>query len=88
MKKLMTLCLMLVTLTVSAQEFSAPVKAKTEFKDSTTTFTYRDNKNVVHKVFVSARGSYYYWKKNKKGELRKYSIPKEVQIKMGRKYDK
>ena len=89
MKKIMILIgFMAINIACNAQLFEAPKKAKTEWKDSTTTFTYKTNKNEVCKVFISKRGSYYYYSKNKKGELRKYYVPKDIQIKMGRKYDK
>ncbi|MEE3344785.1 MAG: hypothetical protein VZS44_11875 [Bacilli bacterium] len=89
MKKFMILiAFMAINIACNAQMFEAPKKAKTEWKDSITTFTYKTNKGEVCKVFVSRRGSYYYYTKNKKGELRKYYIPKDIQIKMGRKYDK
>lgn len=89
MKKIIILIgFMAINIACNAQLFEAPKKAKTEWKDSTTTFTYKTNKNEVCKVFISKRGSYYYYSKNKKGELRKYYVPKDIQIKMGRKYDK
>lgn len=89
MKKLISIIAFIATsLVANAQMFEAPKKAQTVFTDTTTTFTYKTNKGEVCKVFVSRRGSYYYYSKNKKGELRKYYVPKEIQIKMGRKYDK
>ena len=89
MKKLISIIAFIATSVVAnAQMFEAPKKAQTVFTDTTTTFTYKTNKSEVCKVFVSRRGSYYYYSKNKKGELRKYYVPKEIQIKMGRKYDK
>jgi hypothetical protein len=89
MKKIMTLIAFIaISIACNAQLFEAPKKAKTEWKDSTTTFTYKTNKGEIAKVFISRRGSYYYYSKNKKGELHKYYVPKEIQIKMGRKYDK
>ena len=89
MKKIMTLiAFVAISIACNAQMFEAPKKAKTEWKDSTTTFTYKTNKGEVVKVFKSSRGSYYYYAKNKKGELRKYYVPKDIQIKMGRKYEK
>ena len=89
MKKLISIIAFIATSVVAnAQMFEAPKKAQTVFTDTTTTFTYKTNKGEVCKVFVSRRGSYYYYSKNKKGELRKYYVPKEIQIKMGRKYDK
>lgn len=90
MKKIMTiLAFIAISIACNAQMFEAPKKAKTEWKDSTTSFTYKTNKGEVCKVFVSRRGSYYYYSaKNKTNTLRKYYVPKEIQIKMGRKYDK
>lgn len=90
MKKIMTLIAFIaISIACNAQLFEAPKKAKTEWKDSTTTFTYKTNKGEVCKVFVSRRGSYYYYSaKNKTNTLRKYYVPKDIQIKMGRKYDK
>ena len=88
MKKIILLAMIAISMACHAQMFEAPKKAKTEWKDSTTTFTYKNNKGEICKVFKSSRGSFYYYAKNKKGELRKYYVPKEIQIKMGRKYDK
>ena len=71
-------------LKVGAQQFSAPTKTKA---DSTTTYTYKIDTDI-YKVYKSSKGAYYIWKKSKKtGKLYKYYIPKEIQIKMGRKYD-
>lgn len=71
-------------LKVGAQQFSAPTKTKI---DSTTTYTYKIDTDI-YKVYKSSKGAYYIWKKSKKtGKLYKYYIPKEIQIKMGRKYD-
>ena len=88
MKKIILFAMMAISMACHAQMFEAPKKAQTEWKDSTTTFTYKTNKGEVCKVFVSRRGSYYYYAKNKKGELKKYYVPKDIQIKMGRKYEK
>lgn len=88
MKKIILLAMMAISMACHAQMFEAPKKAQTVFTDTTTTFTYKTNKGEICKVFVSKRGSYYYYTKNKKGELRKYYVPKDIQIKMGRKYDK
>lgn len=90
MRKIMTIItFMAISIACNAQLFEAPKKAKTEWKDSTTSFTYKTNKGEVCKVFVSRRGSYYYYSaKNKTNTLRKYYVPKDIQIKMGRKYDK
>ncbi len=71
-------------LKVGAQEFSAPTKTKI---DSTTTYTYKID-TTIYKVYKSSKGAYYIWKKSKKtNKPYKYYIPKEIQIKMGRKYD-
>ena len=71
-------------LKVGAQQFSAPTKTKI---DSTTTYTYKIDTDI-YKVYKSSKGAYYIWKKSKKtGKLYKYYIPKEIQIKMGRRYD-
>lgn len=71
-------------LKVGAQQFSAPTKTKA---DSITTYTYKIDTDI-YKVYKSSKGAYYIWKKSKKtGKLYKYYIPKEIQIKMGRKYD-
>ena len=71
-------------LKVGAQQFSAPTKTKV---DSTTTYTYKIDTDI-YKVYKSSKGAYYIWKKSKKtGKLYKYYIPKEIQLKMGRKYD-
>ena len=88
MKKIILLAMMAISMACHAQMFEAPKKAQTVFIDTTTTFTYKTNNGEVCKVFVSRRGSYYYYAKNKKGELRKYYVPKDIQIKMGRKYEK
>ena len=88
MKKIILLAMIAISMACHAQMFEAPKKAQTVFTDTTTTFTYKTNKGEVCKVFVSRRGSYYYYAKNKKGELRKYYVPKDIQIKMGRKYEK
>ena len=90
MKKIMTIIAFIATsIACNAQMFEAPKKTQTVFTDTTTTFTYKTNKGEVCKVFVSRRGSYYYYSaKNKTNTLRKYYVPKDIQIKMGRKYDK
>ena len=89
MKKIILLAMMAISMACHAQMFEAPKKAQTVFTDTTTTFTYKTNKGEVCKVFVSRRGSYYYYSaKNKTNTLRKYYVPKDIQIKMGRKYEK
>ena len=89
MKKFMTLIAFIATsIVANAQMFEAPKKTQTVFTDTTTTFTYKTNKGEICKVYKSSRGSYYYYTKNKKGEVKKYYVPKDIQIKMGRKYEK
>ena len=44
--------------------------------------------NVKHDIFKSRNGSFYIWKTSKRtGKKYKYYLPKEIQIKLGRKYD-
>lgn len=83
---LVVLC---VSLTVGAQNFVHPTKSvSTEKVDSTTTYTYTMNDNT-YKVYRSKGGAYYIWKTSKKtGNLYKYYLPKEIQIAMGKKYNK
>lgn len=70
-----------------AQEFVAPTKAKTEFKDSTTTFTYKMT-DATYKVFKTRSGAFYIWKKSSKsGRMYRHYLPKEIQKQMGRKYE-
>jgi len=90
MKKIMTLIAFIaISIATNAQMFEAPKKAQTVFTDTTTTFTYKNNKGEICKVFKTKKGAYYYYSaKNKTNTLRKYYVPKEIQIKMGRKYDK
>lgn len=90
MKKLISIIAFIATsLVANAQMFEAPKKAQTVFTDTTTTFTYKTNKGEVCKVFKTKKGAFYYYSaKNKTNTLRKYYVPKNIQIKMGRKYDK
>lgn len=89
MKKI--LLIMLFALFVQgafAEKFSASKKINSvAFTDSTTTHTYEiDNKE--YPIFVSKGGAYYIWKISKKtGNKYKYYLPKEIQVKLGRKYD-
>lgn len=67
--------------------FKAPEKEKVEFKDSTTNHTY-EIKEIKYPVFRSKNGAFYIWKtSNKTGKKYKYYLPKEIQEKMGRKYE-
>lgn len=88
MKKLTLLLIMVlgVSLQVGAQQFVAPTRHSTSNVDSTTTYTYKMSDNI-YKVYKSRTGAYYVWKTSKKTN-RKYRmyLPKEIQIKMGRKY--
>ncbi len=76
-----------VSLQVSAQQFVAPTKHSTSNVDSTTTYTYKITDDI-YKVYKSRTGAYYVWKTSKKTN-KKYRmyLPKEIQIKMGRKYE-
>lgn len=77
----------LMAVSVQAQEFVAPIKTKTEFTDSITTFTYK-MPEATYKVYKTKSGAFYIWKKSKKsGRSYRYYLPKEIQKQMGRKYD-
>ena len=88
MRRLTLLLVMVlgVSLQVDAQQFVAPTKRSTSNVDSTTTYTYKMSDNI-YKVYKSRTGAYYVWKTSKKTN-KKYRmyLPKEIQIKMGRKY--
>lgn len=83
----MFVILFFMTICVYAQEFTAPTrKNSTQFTDTTTTYTYK-RPEKTYNVYISRRGAYYIWKISKKtNKSYKYYLPKEVQIKMGRKY--
>ena len=84
---IINLLLLFVTISGYAQEFVAPTrKHNTQYTDTTTTYTYRCSEKVYN-VYVSRNGAYYIWKISKNtNKLYKYYLPKEIQIKMGRKY--
>lgn len=87
MRKIICILVVLVLsiVKVGAQEFCAPTIK--QYTDTTTTYTYKID-NTSYKVYKSRKGAYYIWKKSKKtNKPYKYYIPKEIQIKMGRKYD-
>lgn len=86
MKKLFFACLLTLSMSAQAQVFHAPSSKRAVFTDTTTTFKYvTDNKE--YKVFRAKSGAMYIWKSSKKsGKLYRMYLPKEVQIKMGRKY--
>lgn len=70
--------------TLHAEDF---VKQQTTV-DSTTNAKWIDN-NKTYNVFKSKSGAYYIWKTSKKtGKLYKRYLPKDAQIKLGRKYEK
>ena len=85
----MFVILFFMTICAYAQEFIAPArKSGTQFIDTTTTYTYK-RPEKTYNVYVSRRGAYYIWKISKKtNKPYKYYLPKEVQIKMGRNYEK
>lgn len=89
MRRLTLLLVMVlgVSLQVGAQQFVAPTKRSTSNVDSTTTYTYKMSDNI-YKVYKSKTGAYYIWKTSKKTN-KKYRmyLPKEIQIKIGRKYE-
>lgn len=89
MKKLTLLLVMVlgVSLQADAQQFVAPTKHSASNVDSTTTYTYKMSSDI-YKVYKSKTGAYYVWKTSKKTN-KKYRmyLPKEIQIKMGRKYE-
>ena len=80
--------LSIMTICAYAQEFTASTrKSSTQFTDTTTTYTYKYPEKTYN-VYVSHNGAYYIWKISKKtNKPYKYYLPKEVQIKMGRKYE-
>ena len=88
MRRLTLLLVMVlgVSLQVGAQQFVTPTRRLTSYVDSTTTYTYKMSDNI-YKVYKSRTGAYYVWKTSKKTN-KKYRmyLPKEIQIKMGRKY--
>ena len=89
MKKFLIITLLSVLVGVSAyaDNFKAPSKQQVEWTDSTTNHTYEIS-NVKYDIFKSKNGSFYIWKTSKKtGKKYKYYLPKEIQIKLGRKYD-
>lgn len=83
----MFVILFFMTICAYTQEFTALTrKNSTQFTDTTTTYTYK-RPEKTYNVYVSCRGAYYIWKISKKtNKPYKYYLPKEVQIKMGRKY--
>lgn len=87
MKKIFFILIMFMSvINLSAQEFVAPTKSHTTFTDTVTTYTYKCPERT-YKVYKSKSGAFYIWKVSKKtGKEYKYYLPKDIQIKMGRKY--
>lgn len=70
------------------ENFKAPSKTKVEFKDTATNHTY-EIQDIKYPVFKSKSGAFYIWKTSKKtGKKYRMYLPKDIQEKMGRKYDK
>lgn len=89
MKKIITIIAMLlfVALPSFAQNFVATEKTKTVYTDTVTTYTYQI-KDIKYPVFKSKTGAFYIYKTSSKTNKKyKYYLPKEIQIKMGRKYN-
>ncbi len=87
MKKFIFIAMLTLSMSAQAQVFHAPKSQREVFTDTTTTFKYVTSDNKQYKVFRSKGGAMYIWKLSKKsGKLYKMYLPKEVQIKMGRKY--
>lgn len=91
MKKIISiLSVICLCATISAQTFKAPAKNSNReaYTDTTTTYKY-EMVDKTYDVYKSKKGALYIWKKSSKsGKLYKMYLPKEIQIKMGRKYDK
>lgn len=81
-------------LSLSAQTFKesdfAKTKSKTEvYADTTTTIKWETKDGKTLNVYRSKSGALYVWRTSKKtGKLYRYYLPKDVQIAMGRKYEK
>lgn len=90
MKKYLSIVVLLLVVAISAQaqEFVAPARTSVAFTDTTTTYTYKMT-DKTYKVFKSKTGAFYIWKVSKRTNRQyKMYLPKEIQIKMGRKYEK
>jgi len=88
MKKFILIFLFLLGVTpIKGQNFADPLqREKVAYTDTTTTFTYQI-KNTKYKVFKGKRGSFYIYRTSTKTKKKyKYYLPKDIQIKMGRKY--
>lgn len=79
--------LLSVALPSLAQNFIAPEKERTVYTDTTTTYTYQI-RGIKHPVFKSKSGAFYIWKTSSKTNKKyKYYLPKDIQARMGRKYN-
>lgn len=95
MKKLLSIVTLLLVFVMScsvsivAKDYVATSKtSKVVFTDTTTTDTYTI-KDVKYNVYKSKSGARYIWKiSSKTNKKYKYYLPKEVQIQMGRIYNK
>ena len=87
MKKFILTALLALSMSAQAQVFHAPANKRAVFTDTTTTYKYVCTDNKQYNVYRSKNGAMYIWKLSKKsGKLYKMYLPKEIQIKMGRKY--
>lgn len=84
MKKIFLLVVMLVglTSTVAAKDYVAKTSTRKVYTDTITGDTYT-SKGIKYDVFKSKSDARYIWKDGKKSYL-----PKNIQIEMGRKYNK
>lgn len=74
-------------ISASAENFKAPTRQSVEYTDTTTTHTY-EIKDIKYPVFKSKNGAFYIWKTSKKTNKKyKYYLPKEIQKKIGSKYN-
>lgn len=71
------------------KDFKAIQEQRKNAEVKETTFTFTDAKGETHKVYESKNGAFFILRTSKKtGNEYRYYLPKEVQIAMGRKYDK
>lgn len=69
-------------------DFSKSNKTE-QFTDSTTNVVWETKEGNKLAVYKSKNGAYYVWRTSKKtGKLYKSYLPKDAQIKLGRKYEK
>lgn len=91
MKKILLVIAVLVAFGISkADNFKAPTKTRQSiaFTDTTTNHTYEIDE-IKYPIFTTKNGAFYIWKTSKKtGKKYKYYLPKDIQVQLGRKYDK